>query len=225
MEGIDELDANRDQAALAVDTRYILVDTNCFLRLYQSPVLPFLGKKLGQFHLVTLPFLIDEFLKGKKLLNKYAWLEQIVRAEDISSIAISLTEDAQQEVNEIVDSHSDYVNGVISDYCKQKNIIIRELSPEDCELLATAIVLCAIIATDEWPMNLAVSDLLSEPDDNYQIQIFSSVHVLHLFESSDLITPEQRKATIKSWLQNDEKLRRDWRIVYQQLFGESAPTL
>lgn len=225
MEGIDDLDTWKDQAAPSVETRYVLVDTNCFLRLYQSPVLPFLGRTLGQYHLVTLPFLIDEFLKGKNLLNKYAWLEQTVRAEDISNIAISLTETAQQEVDDIVTSHSDYVNGVISDHCIQRQIIVRQLSPEDCELLATAIVLGAIIATDEWPMDIAVTDLLSDPDDNYQIEIFSSVHVLHLFESSSLITPEQRKATIKSWLQNDEKLRRDWRTVYQQLFGEFAPTL
>jgi len=216
-----------DDFGLKVETRFVLVDTNCFLRLYQSPVLPFLGRKLGQYHLVTLPFLIDEFLNSKNLRNKYAWLEKTVREEDLSNIAISLTEGVKREVDEIVDSHSTYVNDVIADYCSERKIVERQLSPEDCELLATAIVLGAVIATDEWPMDVAIIDLLSVPEDrdNYRIEIFTSVHILHLLESEHLISVAQRKATIKSWLQNDEKLRRDWRSVYQQLFGEPAPTL
>ena len=221
----DPIDIITDRSGDLLETRYILVDTNCFLRLYQSPVLPFLGRVLGKYHLMTLPFLIDEFLKGKKLRDKYAWLEQTVRAEDLSSIALSLSAVEQQEVDAIVGSHSDYVNGVIYDHCLQRKIIVRELSPEDCQLLATAIALGAVIATDEWPMDVVVRDLLSEPDDNYQIEVFSSVHVLHLLEEANVITSDDRKATIKSWLQNDEKLRRDWRTVYQQLFGEFAPML
>jgi hypothetical protein len=212
-------------AVVGLTLRYVLVDTNCFLRLYQSPVLPFLGRTLGGYHLVTLPFLIDEFLESNKLRNKYAWLEQTVRSEDLTKIAIVLSEPVKKEIDDIVGTHSDYVNGVIADHCAQRNIIVRQLSPEDCELLATAIVLKAVIATDEWPMDLAVTDLLSEPEDNYCIEVFSSVHVLHLLEAAELITADERKATIKSWLQNDEKLRRDWRTVYQQLFGEFPATL
>jgi hypothetical protein len=208
-----------------IEMRYILVDTNCFLRLYQSPVLPFLGRTVGNYYLVTLPCLINEFLNGKKLLKKYAWLESTVRAEDLSSIALSLSKKSQAEVDVLVDSHFDYVNSVLAVHCDERKIIERQISAEDCQLLATGIFLNAIIATDEWPMGLVVADLLSVPEDNYRIEIFTSIHILHLFENANLISSKERKATIKSWLQNDEKLKKDWRDLYWELFKEGAPTL
>ena len=66
---------------------------------------------------------------------------------------------------------------------------------------------------------------LSELGCAKKVNSWTSVHVLHLFECGGQISPEARRKTVKSWLQNDEKLHRDWRAVYQQLFAEKAPTL
>lgn len=205
--------------------RIVLIDTNCFIRLYQSPVLPFLGETINGYHLLTVPSLIQEFLSSSRLMNEYAWLAGVVKKENLTKAAIQLTEKERQQVTQEMAAHTDYVNETVAAYCATKNIRERQLSRRDCELLATAIVLDALIATDEWPLAFVVNDLLSEPSDGYEIGVITSVHVLHWFECGGQISPEARRKTVKSWLQNDEKLRRDWRAVYQQLFAEKAPTL
>ena len=208
-----------------IGPRIVLIDTNCFIRLYQSPVLPFLGETINGHHLLTLPSLIQEFLSSPRLMNEYAWLARVVKKENLTKAAIQLSEKEQQQVTQEIDAHTDYVNDTVAAYCVEANIRERQLSRRDCELLATAIVLDALIATDEWPLAFVVADLLSEPDDGYKIGVITSVHILHLFECGGQISPAQRRETVQSWLKNDEKLHRDWRAVYQQLFGEKAPTL
>lgn len=209
-----------------VQERVILVDTNCFIRLYQSPVLPFLGKKVEGYHLLTLPLLIDEFLNSRNLQIKYAWLKKTVESEDLKTAGFHVPADDQESIDEIADLHEDYCNDVLYDYCQKEEIEIRELSPDDCQLLATAIHFRTLIASDEWPLAYAVKDLMDAPaEDEYCIGILTSIDILFLLEKAGLLNKQERIDTIKGWLRNDEKLHREWRKTYRSLFNEGAPTL
>lgn len=158
-------------------------------------------------------------------MQKYAWLEKTVKTEDLEKIAVNLSKTQQDEVKYEIDAHIEYANSILNSYCSEQNIFNRQMSRCDCELLATGIVLDALIATDEWPFNFVVEDLLSIPEEGYKIKVITSLHILHLLEQDGSITANDRRNTIRSWLQNDEKLRSDWRKLYRQLFKEKAPTL
>jgi hypothetical protein len=99
------------------------------------------------------------------------------------------------------------------------------LSGRDLELLATAAHYGAVIASDEWPLALVVKDLTTDEEDNYEIEIFTSVDVLHLLERAGLVSPEDRRETVRSWQRCAEKLHRDWRTRYEELFGEPPPSI
>ncbi|MES2040385.1 MAG: hypothetical protein V4495_21405 [Pseudomonadota bacterium] len=204
--------------------RLVLVDTNCFLRLYHSPVRPFLGEIVGGYKLLTLNTLIQEFHRSKRLQEFYAWLMPDIKAEDLSKVAIQTTIGENASIKQERIDHEGYVQSVISLHCQKENTSIRSLSGRDLDLLATAIVMEAVVATDEWPLRLVVNDLMSVAGE-YEMGLFSSVDMLHLLEVDGKLTPDDRKMTIKSWLRYEEKLPREWREVYRRLFGEQPPSL
>lgn len=204
--------------------RIILVDTNCFLRLYHSPLRPFLGEVIGGYKLLTLAALVSEFLRSPRLQELYAWVIVDVKAEDITKAALQPTAAEAQSIASERAGHKDYVQSVIETYCQNKAIPIRSVSGCDLDLLATAIVFESIIATDEWPLRLVVDDLMSVAGE-YNIATFTSLDLLNLFEKSGKLTPDERRSTIKSWLRYDEKLPREWRADYQKYFGELPPRL
>lgn len=202
------------------EPRIVLVDTNCFLRLYSLPKLPFWGA-IGSYRLVTLPSLVNEFFSGARLNNEYAWVDKKFRAEDKSEVVLTLDGAQHATMRGEVDALHDYADNLLYEYCHQRNISIRTLSRNDLELLATAVVLRAIIATDEWPLKLVVEDLTRNNDeDDYGIEVFTSVHMLKLLEDGQFLPAEERRATMKSWLRSGEALHRDWNRDYKQLFKE-----
>nr|WP_315473008.1 hypothetical protein [uncultured Undibacterium sp.] len=206
--------------------RIVLIDTNCYLRLYYSPVKPFLGQIVECHQLLTLTILVDEFLTSPRLKKEYAWLESTVKAEDLKQIVLPLTSFEHASVLDIMREHRDYVDDLLEDYCHEKNILYsKRLSNCDLELLATAIEKEAIIATDEWPLEYVVNDLMAEPDEGYNIGILTSIDILYLLECANKLSHEDTIKTVRSWMQNDEKLPRAWRQRYKTLFREDAPTL
>lgn len=207
-----------------LEPRLVLIDTNCFLRLYHSPVRPFMGEVIGNYKLMTLQSLIDEFYQSKRLQEIYAWATADIKAEDVGKIALQLTQQEESEVRQEYDLHEVYVQDVIQRHCLAQNTTVRSLSKRDLNLLATSIAKSAIIATDEWPLRLAIEDLISE-EDEYEIAVISSLDILHLLEENKRLKPEERRETIISWIRYDEKLPRGWKRHYKQLFSESAPEL
>jgi hypothetical protein len=208
------------------DPRIVLIDTNCFIRLYQSPVLPFFGEVVDGGKLLTLTTLIDEFFSSPRLKQVYAWLQSTVNGEDRDKIELSLSVVEQASVGAIMQEHRDYVDDVLDGYCvEQGRQISKRLSDCDLQLLATAIEVKALIATDEWPLAVVVDDLMLEPEEGYQIGILTSIDIIYMLEKVGKLSREDRIGTIKSWLRNDEKLPRDWRRKYRELFNDVAPTL
>jgi rRNA-processing protein FCF1 len=218
---------HEESAQEASEPRLILVDTNCFLKLYQSPIRPFLGRVIGSHRLVTMNAMVNEFMRSERLQDIYAWLSSQIGADlKLEGAILELNDEQAKTVKENFDSHGSYASTLLEEYCAQeKTQLKRSLSRSDLELLATAISLETLVATDEWPLKLVIDDLASAPEEGYNLGAINSVEVLGLFEKHGAISAEQRKQIVRSWLQYGEILPRDWRDVYQELFGEPGPVL
>ena len=207
------------------ELRFLLVDTNCFLRIYQSPLRPILGADVGGFSIRTLTDLVNEFRNGGRLQVEYAWANADIDAAVNAGAVLVLNADQITAVQYELSFVKPFGNALLERYCtdRPKPISIKSLSTNDAKLIATAMVLEAVIATDEWPMTHVVADLIQ--DDEREIEIWNSFDLLNLLETHDQITPEDRRNTVKSWMRNGEALPRNWEAQYRRLFNEPAPRL
>ncbi len=205
------------------ESRLLLVDTNCFLRIYHSPLRPFLGTDVGGYRILTLGSLLEEFRQSQRLDREYAWVAADLALEEANGALPELPDHDREDVANEIRQLRPYAKAFLERHCAREGIPPKSLSSRDLELLATAAVFDAAIASDEWPLKLIVEDLTSE--DDYQIEIVTSLHVLHLLELAGRLNANERRNTVTSWLRCDEKLPRAWRELYRQLFGERAPTL
>ena len=206
-------------------SRIILVDTNCFLRLYQSSVRPLMGQDIGGYRLLTLEKLVDEFQNNPTLISSYPAVASGSKHDELTNSAIKLSGINKRKIKDSLKELAPYAKYFLESYCKQQNTeIIRRLSTPDLELLATTIIIKGIIATDEWPLRLVATDLM-EDQEEYKIGLFNSLKLLHLIEEDGKVSPEDRRKTVRSWILYKEKLLRNWREDYQRLFGEPADSL
>ncbi|MBF5013493.1 hypothetical protein [Burkholderia pseudomultivorans] len=205
------------------ESRLLLVDTNCFLRIYHSPLRPFLGTDVGGYRILTLGSLLEEFRQSQRLDREYAWVAADLALEEANGALPELPDHDREDVANEIRQLRPYAKAFLERHCAREGIPPKSLSSRDLELLATAAVFDAAIASDEWPLKLIVEDLTSE--DDYQIEIVTSLHVLQLLELAGRLDANERRNTVTSWLRCDEKLPRAWRELYRQLFGERAPTL
>ncbi|AHE33823.1 hypothetical protein AQ837_28565 [Burkholderia pseudomallei] len=205
------------------ESRLLLVDTNCFLRIYHSPLRPFLGTDVGGYRILTLGSLLEEFRQSQRLDREYAWVAADLALEEANGALPNLPDHDREDVANEIRQLRPYAKAFLERHCAREGIPPKSLSSRDLKLLATAAVFDAAIASDEWPLKLIVEDLTSE--DDYQIEIVTSLHVLHLLELAGRLDANERRNTVTSWLRCDEKLPRAWRELYRQLFGERAPTL
>lgn len=201
-------------------TRLILVDTNCFLRLYHSPVLPLMGQDIGGYQLVTLECLVNEFLDSPNLTQSYPWVDSEPTRSDLINAKLNLRGATKTAISTTKSSLAPYAKSLLELHCKRKAITPRSLSGRDLELLAASIVLKGVLATDEWPLRHVAQDLM-EDQDECQIGLFDSLELLHLLETNERLRPDERRKTVQSWIRYDEKLLRGWQNNYLRLFGES----
>ncbi|MBP0633483.1 MULTISPECIES: hypothetical protein [unclassified Cupriavidus] len=205
--------------------RFLLVDTNCFLRIYQTSLRPILGADVGGFRIRTLTDLVDEFRQGKRLQDEYAWANGDIDAAVAAGAVLALNDDELKAVLEECQLVKRFGNALLENYCTQRlaPIPVRSLSTNDATLIATALVLNAVIATDEWPMTHVVQDLIQEDERN--VEIWNSFDLLHLLERAGCISAEDRYETVKSWIRYGEALPHNWETQYRRLFNEPAPKL
>lgn len=221
---MQEGNAQDEEAPDDAPERVILLDTNCFLRLYHSPVRPFLGRVIGEYRLATIGTLVREFMNSPRLQDLYAWAANEFQQDiAVEGAVLELSDEVKAIVRENFESHEEYAQQLLDDHCRQKNITPRSFSREDIELLATAITLETLIATDEWPLTFLINDLATAPEGGYNIGAICTVDILRILEVNGAISAEQRIATVRSWMNYDEKLPRDWKAKYRLAFGEPPP--
>lgn len=71
--------------------RIIIIDTNCFLKLYQSSVRPLMGQDIGGYRLLTLEKLVAEFKNNKNLVSNYPSIASGPKHDELTNSAIKLS--------------------------------------------------------------------------------------------------------------------------------------
>jgi hypothetical protein len=210
-----------DKIVMADQTRLVIVDTNCYVRLYYSKLRPILGSVVNGHRLVTLHELANES-KGGGLVERNGWLSAQDIQHDIQSAVFPLSDEQQAEYTGLAKEFRQMGDHVLHEHCKARNISLRYLSLADAKALAVAADFNAILATDEWPLRLVSTKV--ELDDGKQPQLFSSLDLLQLLEIGQKITRDERAGIVKEWLRAGEHLLTSWRADYQVLFNEAPPT-
>lgn len=206
--------------------RKILLDTNCYLRLYCSPVLPLMQQVVQGYQLLTLEELGKELFASNRLKKDYPWVATDPKASDLKAGYLHLRGVSSTRVRQEKSILRPYARTILADYCaKQRLAATKSLSEPDITLLASALAFDAVIATDEWPLRLVVKSLLNDADegDDYAIDLMSSLDILELLEQGGLLTREFRIQTVETWVRLNENLMRGWKADYERLFGEKAP--
>lgn len=194
----------------------IIIDTNCYIRLYCSQVRPILGYEFGGYQLFTITELKLETDLNTDVIARNPWMANVDIQAELKSACLKLREPKKSNIAVVANTTRKLGNLLLQKYCKDQNTErLRTLSAADCAALATADVLDACLATDEWPLRLVA--------ENTEIELFTSVGILHLMEYAKSLTKQGRIETVRSWCLNNEALHRDWKKEYRQLFGDEPP--
>lgn len=200
--------------------RLVIVDTNCYIRLYMSPVRPLLGSVVGGFKLMTLTELKLETSHRSNVRERHPWMGATDIQTDLDGACLKLREPKKGKIEQATKLTRMTGNTVLAAHCAAQGIaLVRELSLNDARALAAADVLDGALATDEWPLR-HVAAAMGMGDSG---QLFSSIELLHLLETAGSLRPDERTQTVRVWIQQQEALQRGWEARYAELFCEAPP--
>lgn len=200
--------------------RLLIVDTNCYVRLYMSPVRPLLGSVVGGFKLMTLTELKLESSLRSNVRERFPWMGAADIQADLDGACLKLREPKKGKIEQFARLTRTTGNGLLAAHCAAQSIpLIRELSLTDARALAAADVLDASLSTDEWPLR-HVATAMGMGDHG---QLFSSVELLHMLEAAGSLGRDERIQTVRAWIQQADALQRGWQARYAELFGEAPP--
>jgi hypothetical protein len=206
--------------------KIIIVDTNCFARLYFSDLRPILGTQVCGSTLLTLEPLAKEMAESSNLANKYHWVtNDEIQAELLAASSwLKLKEPKKTQVENLVREYRVYGNAFLADYCRKHNRQpIRQLSRADGAALAAATVVRGGLATDEWPLR-AYARALDPEDDGYKVPLYSTLELLSMLETEGRISGTDRFNLVRAWMLAGEGLPVGFQDEYLQLFGPPVPT-
>ena len=199
-------------------TKQVIVDTNCYVRLYQSPVRPILGSEFGGYRLVTLKVLRLECKPGSRVYELYPQMRQEDVQRELEEACLKLREPKTSKVTSASKVALNFGNRHLAAYCASKKMeLVRKISGADAQAYAAADVLQGALATDEWPLRMACANL------NPELELLDTVGILHRMEASGAITSEQRRTTLRMVVLNDEDVPSCWAESHQRLFSEPMP--
>ena len=169
---------------------------------------------------MTLTELKMETAHRSNVRERHPWIGAADVQMDLATACIKLREPKKTLIAKVTDATLIAGNRLLAQHCKANNTaVLRELSPSDARALAVADVLGAGLATDEWPLRLVATQTGAiDPS-----ELYMSVEILHLLEAAGKLTKDERVTTVRSWVQQEDGLPRDWQTRYQTLFGEAPP--
>lgn len=207
---------------MPISNQLVLVDTNCLVRVYFSPLRPILGRPVAGYELKTLEGLAQE-LKNLAKREDLAWLSHKVILDEVDAATVTLSKLQRDAINQDARAIQMVGNAALyKDYQNRKLRAPRALSLADAKALAACLELNAALSTDEWPLRL-VSELY-DYDDGNPVKLFSSVELIELLEREGIIDREVRVKIYSDWLKNGEPLLRESSSIYIRLFNEAPPT-
>jgi hypothetical protein len=202
--------------------KLVLVDTNCLMRIYFSPLRPILSRPVAGYELKTLDGLARE-LRNLAQREDLAWLSDQVILAEVDAAVVPLT---QLQRNAIVGDASGIQKvgnaELHKDFVARGLRVCRTLSFADAKALAACLELNATLSSDEWPLRLVAG--LYDYDDGKPVELLSSLELIELLERENLISREERVKTYTDWLRNGEALLRESPEIYFRLFNEEPPT-
>jgi hypothetical protein len=198
--------------------KFVIVDTNCYVRLYLSPVRPILGSAFGGYKLVTLSELKLESGPGTRISEQYPFLSAGDIQSELDAACLKLRNPKHGRIEKLLPNAMSRANKYLKKYYEDNNLLVlRQISKADARALVTADVTGGALATDEWPLQLAAKHL------GYPDELMDTLDVLHLMEKSEGITADQRRETVRTWGAYREEMPHGWDKKYRALFGESVP--
>lgn len=200
----------------------LVVDTNCFLRLLDWGPRPLVGQTVSTFRLVTTQRLVREG-QSPELQERYPKLANAGIQRELKAAAQKFPPRQQQLLKNEGDAFRLQANAVVKAHClAEGTAVLRSLSAVDASLWATAVHLKGALATDEWPLTMA-AECIPFDDEGNCIQVFSSVHILHMLETDGRLSAAERWNMMRQWRRDGEGLHRDADKQYKALFGETPP--
>lgn len=175
-----------------------------------------MGHEFGGYQLFTITELKLETDLNTDVIARNPWMANADIQTELTLACLKLREPKKSYIADVANTTRKVGNLLLQKYCKDQNTErLRTLSAADCAALATADVLDACLATDEWPLRLVA--------ENAETELFTSVGILRLMESAGSLTREARIETVRSWCLTNEALHRDWKTEYGELFGDEPP--
>lgn len=206
-----------------MSTRVVIVDTNCFVRLYFSALRPLLGIEVAGHKLMTIRELADETTRSTGLTVRHPWLAGTDIQADLANAILALAEDDDLQYDEDAEYYRREGDEFLHRYCIAQQLDeIRQLSNADAKALAVALDRGYLLATDEWPLR-EFAQFVEPDEDGQRLAVLSSLQVLKLFLDAGAMDMVTLRLTVRSWVLSDERLPRNWRGEYRALFSESAP--
>ncbi|MBM2886491.1 hypothetical protein JFK97_19050 [Chromobacterium phragmitis] len=201
--------------------RLILVDTNCLIRVYFSPLRPVLSRPVAGYELRTLQDLANELKHIATRRGEFAWLGEKAIQDDVNLAVLPLTKGQSQAIIQEATDIRKQGNGLLQVYCQDQGINLRQLSVADAKVLAAALELSIAMSTDEWPLRYVASAY--SYDNGKSVELFSSVELIALLEREGLLSRGDRMQTYADWLKFGENLLRESPHIYFKEFGEAPP--
>jgi hypothetical protein len=203
------------------NNKLVVVDCNCLVRLYFSPIRPILCRPFAGYEFKTLPALAGE-LRGLANGQRHSWLSDPVILSEVDGAAIALTSKQRNSIDTHAPNIRKFGQSVLRKYRADKGLIApRNLSYADAVALTAAIELDAALATDEWPLRM-VAGKVDADDEGNAVQLLCSVELLHMVEQEGQISRDARVKTYRDWI-NYKELFHEAPAMYRQLFGEAPP--
>lgn len=202
--------------------KFVLVDTNCLVRVYFSPLKPILSRSASGYELKTLKALADEFKNIVQRRAEYAWLDAQEIHDEVDLAVLELTKVQLGEIDQEASAIRRQGNGLLQQHCQKQGINLRQLSLADAKVLAASLELSIAMATDEWPLR-QVASVYGFYDNGMPVELFSSVELIALLEKEGLLTREDRMRIYADWLKFGENLLKDSPQIYFRLFDEHPP--
>jgi hypothetical protein len=203
---------------MPVTPKLVIVDTNCYVRLYQSSVRPILNSVVGGYRLMTLTELRLEADMNSDVVARNPGMSAADIQAELTKACLKLREPKKESVRTGAKLMRKQGDEFLAKYCAEhKTDKVRSLSLADSRALSAVDVLGAALATDEWPLTEVAKTL--SPD----LELFTSVGLLFLMEKSGTLSAAQRHDTVRSWCVTGELLPRDWQDEYRALFGCEPP--
>lgn len=173
---------------------------------------------------MTLESLANEFTKSERLRKEYPWVAKNPKLGDLTAGTLKLRGTNKSRVSAMKAELAPYARALVEAECAKHKVNLTPLSRQDIELLATAVVLRAVIATDEGALRFVAHELMKDQTE-YPIGLFNSIEMLHMLEQNSRLTAEERRTTIDAWVRRGQLLPTNWRTDYERLFSELASSI